>query len=103
MAEYDISLSNNLKVNYSPDTKTEILQNVAMIFSSVANTCPMARDFAWNGSVLDRPVNLIQPLFTAQMVSALKKYEPRATLANLVPIVDKEGTTSWTAKVKINE
>lgn len=103
MADYDVPLSKNLIIDYSAAGATAILQNVAMIFSSVANTCPMDREFAWDGSVLDRPENLVQSLFAALMVSALKKYEPRASLVHLLRTGGTDGTAEWTIRVRINE
>jgi len=103
VAEYDVSLSANLNINFSATDTAEILQNVAMIFSSVANSCPMAREFAWDGKVLDRPQNLVQSIFTATMMTALKNYEPRATLVKLTPFGGDEGVTTWTVRVRINE
>ena len=103
MAEYDVTLSTNLNIDFSATGTAAILQNVAMIFSSVAKSCPMAREFAWDGSVLDRPVNLVQSIFTATMVAALKKYESRATLTRLTPVGGTDGVTTWTVRVSINE
>ena len=103
MAEYDVTLSTNLNIDFSATGKTEILQNVAMIFSSVANSCAMDREFAWDGSVLDRPVNLIQSIFTATMMTALKTYEPRASLVKLTPSGGTDGVTIWTVRVRIED
>ncbi|MBU2701694.1 phage baseplate assembly protein W [Sporomusaceae bacterium BoRhaA] len=103
MAEYNIELSTNLNIDFSATGDAEILQNVAMIFSSVANSCPMNRKFAWDGSVLDRPVNLIQSIFAATMVTALRTYEPRASLVKLTPSGGTDGTTIWTVRVRIED
>lgn len=103
MAEYDVTLSANLNIDFSATGTAAILQNVAMIFSSVAKSCPMDRKFAWDGSVLDRPANLVQSIFTATMVAALKKYESRATLTKLTPFGGANGVTTWTVRVSINE
>ena len=103
MAEYDVPLSTNLNINFSATGTAEVLQNVAMIFSSVANSCPMDREFAWDGKALDKPQNLVQPIFAATMMTALKTYEPRATLVKLTPIGGHDGVTTWTVRVSINE
>ena len=104
MAEYDVTMSANLNIDFSATGTAAILQNVAMIFSSVAKSCPMDRQFAWNGSVLDRPSNMVQSIFAATMVSALKKYEPRAILTKLTPVDGgTDGMTTWTVRVNINE
>jgi len=103
VAEYELSLSPNLTIDFSANGDAEILQNVAMIFASVANSCPMARNFAWDGSVLDRPQNLVQSVFAAVIMSALAEYEPRASLVQLLPTAVDDGTTIWKVKVKTNE
>jgi len=103
VAEYDVPLSTNLNIDFSATGSAEILQNVAMIFASVANSCPMNREFAWDGSVLDRPINLVQSIFATTMLTALKTYEPRASLVKLTPFGGMDGVTTWTVRVRINE
>lgn len=103
MAEYDVPLSTNLNIDFSATGNNEILQNVAMIFSSVVSSCPMDREFAWDGTVLDRPINLVQSIFTAAMVTALKTYEPRASLVKLTPSGGENGITTWTVRVRIED
>lgn len=103
MAEYDVPLSTNLNINFLATGTAEVLQNVAMIFSSVAGSSPMDREFAWDGSVLDKPLNLVQSIFAATMMTALKTYEPRATLVKLTPSGGDDGVTTWTVRVSINE
>ena len=103
MAEYDLMLSPNLTIDFFATGDAAILQNVAMVFASVAKSCPMARNFAWDGSVLDRPQNLVQSVFAAAIMSALAKYEPRANLVQLAPTTVDDGTMTWKVRVKINE
>jgi phage baseplate assembly protein W len=81
--EFDIDVDGTLKIDFGATSNQEILQNVAMILNSVVYSCPMDRSFAWDASLLDRPINLVPSLLSARLIAAVNKYEPRATITKV--------------------
>lgn len=72
------------KINWRPESvKTEIIQNISMILASVQYSCPMDRDFALNGTVIDRPINLVPGILKARIIAAIRKYEPRVKVKSV--------------------
>lgn len=85
MGEYTVSLESGggVSVNFGATGVQEILQNVAMIISSVTYSCPMDREFALDATMLDRPLPVAQTILRSRIVAAVKKYEPRATITKV--------------------
>jgi phage baseplate assembly protein W len=81
--EFDINVDGILKINFGATGNQEILQNVAMILNSVVYSCPMDRLFAWDGSLLDRPINIVPSLLSSRLISAVNQYEPRAFITKV--------------------
>ena len=61
----------------------EIAQNVLMIITTQKFTVPMDRAFGINATMLDAPINASQAKITAEIVSAVKEFEPRARVTNV--------------------
>jgi hypothetical protein len=62
----------------------EIAQNVKTILSTVKGTVPLDRDFGLDPAFIDAPVRAARALFAAQVVQAIKKYEPRVEVVKLI-------------------
>lgn len=82
-SEFEVTIDNSLQINFGATGQTEILQNVAMIINSVVYSCPMDRAFAWDASLLDRPIHLVPSLLISRLIAAINKYEPRASVAGV--------------------
>lgn len=74
--DYEVT-SEVLRVDFSATGVNEIIQNVRMILATLQFSCPMDREFAWTPS-LDAPINVAKVKMAAQIVEAIRKYEPRA-------------------------
>ena len=84
------------------DTITSILQNVAIILSTVKGTCPLYRQFGIAGEFVDKPIPVAQVLMQSDIKEAIETYEPRVEVigiefrgsasepGKLVPIVTVE-------------
>ncbi len=80
--EYDVT-AGQMSIDFGATGDKEILQNVANILSSVIHSCPMHREFAFDASVLDKPMNLVQTLIKSRIFSSIKKFEPRAQVTKV--------------------
>jgi len=97
---YEINSSSGLEINFSATGDEEILQNVAMILASVVYSCPMDRGFAWDGSLLDRPINVVKALLASRLITAITTYEPRVEVTS-INIDGSEGVLNPSVKVRI--
>ena len=61
----------------------EILQNVAMIISTLKNTAPLYRDFGISATFLDKPGVAAEALLIAEIFDAVEMYEPRAEIISV--------------------
>ncbi|MDT8901823.1 hypothetical protein [Anaeroselena agilis] len=104
MAEtYEVSFDSELKVDFGATGTAEILQNVAMILASTMYSCPMARAFAWDGGLLDRPINVVKSLLAARLITAITTYEPRVEVLSVSYDGSLNGTLKPMVKVRIKE
>lgn len=90
------------KINFGATGKNEVIQNVRMIVATTMFSCPMFRDFAIDPSIVDAPLNIAQAKLTAQIVTAIKRYEPRAKVLQVSYEGDAiEGSLRPIVKVEI--
>lgn len=68
-------------INLAPATELEeIIQNVRTVLTTLKKSVPMDREFGINGEVVDSPIAVAQAKLTAEIVTAVNKYEPRASV-----------------------
>lgn len=61
----------------------EIAQNILMIITTQKMTAPLDRGFGINAGMLDEPISASQAKIAAEIVAAVKEYEPRAQITNV--------------------
>lgn len=71
------------KINFSPDTLTEILQNVRTILSTPKYSVPLDRDFGIDVTMLDEPMPVAQARLTAEIIAAVQQWEPRVQVTKV--------------------
>lgn len=99
--DYLIELSRN--VNFSPQTTVEeVLQNVRTILTTIKGSVPLDRDFGIDGSYVDAPMPVAKAKLASEIMSAVQKYEPRATITSIDFTGEIEGTLKPRIEVKIN-
>ena len=82
----------------------EILQNVAFIMATAMMSCPLDREFGWDMTVIDTPINIAKARITANLTAAINKFEPRAIIESIEVTGDGLiGSLEPKVKVKINE
>jgi len=102
--DYDVSFTSGFTIDFSATGDAEVLQNVAMSISSVMYSCPMARAFAWDGSLLDRPMNIVTNLLASRLFNAITTFESRAEVVSVTFTGDDDGLSGLlkpTVKVRI--
>lgn len=72
-------------IEFSPDTELkEILQNVRCILTTARYSVPLDRGFGIDGQIVDAPMDYAQARLTAEIIDAVKKYEPRARVTRVI-------------------
>lgn len=56
----------------------QVLQNVRMIVTTVIGSVPLDRDFGIDATFVDMPINIAPSKLTAEIIGAIRRYEPRA-------------------------
>lgn len=81
---YDVLAINTGGINFAPATEAEeILQNVRTIISTPKFSVPLDREFGIDCSVLDRPMPVAQAQLASDIITAIKEYEPRASVSGI--------------------
>jgi phage baseplate assembly protein W len=81
---YTITANARAKIDLAPETLVEeVLQNTAMILSTIKTTAPLHRDFGLSARFLDRPTPAAEALLIAEVFDAIEEYEPRAEILNV--------------------
>lgn len=71
-------------IDFMPKTeREEILQNVATILATVRYSVPYDRNFGINPEYLDDPMPITQARATADIIAAIRKYEPRCNIESV--------------------
>lgn len=69
------------RIDIIPQTETfEIVQNVRTIILTQKYSVPLDREFGLDTRVLDMPLPVAQARLTAEIATAISRFEPRAKL-----------------------
>ena len=71
-------------IDFAPASEAaEILQNLRTIITTTRYSVPLDRDFGINAEMLDAPINVAQARLQSEMITAIKKYEPRVEITSI--------------------
>lgn len=91
-------------IDFAPvDTYTEILQNVRTILATVKFSVPLDRDFGIDASIVDMPMPVAKAKLASEIVTALKRYEPRVSVTNISWSGTDDGILKPKVQVRIND
>lgn len=76
--------ANKSEYKIFPDNELEeIAQNIQMILDTPKFSVPLFRQFGLPAELLDAPIDSAQTKLTAEIVSAVKEFEPRAKVTQV--------------------
>ena len=102
MKEYDLIINSYGNIKFFPDTLAEeVLQNVFTILTTQKFSVPLDREFGLSVSMLDAPVNKSQNALKAEIVQAVRIFEPRARITKIDFDTDLDGRLFTRLKVAI--
>ena len=80
------------KINFRPATVLEeIFQNVHTIIGTTKFSVPLLRDFGLKSTFIDKPMNMLHPLYVAEIIESVEKYEPRVMVEEVKVSADIDG------------
>ena len=83
---------NAAEINFRPaSVLEEIYQNINTIISTYKFTVPLNRGFGLDASFIDSPMSVIHPIYVAEIIETVEKYESRVIVEEVQMKVNLEG------------
>ncbi|RII32857.1 hypothetical protein D2A34_21930 [Clostridium chromiireducens] len=100
--EYIIDTSNGVNLNWSAKGKDRIAQNVLNLISTFKYEVAYNREKGISPAILDKPVNIMQAAYIAEVYRVVQKDEPRAVVKSVSLLgVDEEGDAKFKVVIDI--
>ena len=82
---------------------SSVLQNIAVLLSTIKGTVPQYRDFGLTATFLDKPMPIAKMMMIAEVREAIEKWEPRARYVSIdfSEDITRPGTLWPAVKVEI--
>lgn len=92
------------QISFAPEsTVEEVLQNVKTLLGTTKFSVPLDRELGLKTSLIDRPTPQAQALISADIVQAIRRWEPRARIEKVTFTGDKEGHLVPKVQVRIED
>ena len=72
----------NIRFN-DMDPVSSVLQNIAVLLSTIKGTVPQYRDFGLTATFLDKPMPIAKMMMIAEVREAIEKWVPRARYVSI--------------------
>ena len=91
-------------IDFAPASEyAEILQNVRTILATPVYSVPLDRSFGVNADFVDMPVPVAKAKIGQEIVTAIRKYEPRVSVTKITWEADQDGILKPKVQVRIND
>lgn len=91
-------------IDFAPaDVVTEVIQNVRTICTTMKYSVPLDRRFGLNAVMLDAPIPKAMAALQAEIIAAIRKYEPRAHVTRVTFDGDMDGKLIPKVRCRIDE
>lgn len=102
--ELEISTSETNSINFAPSNiYEEVAQNVKYICATRKFSVPMDRNFGVDADFLDFPTPKAMASIQAEMIRAIRKYEPRCKVKKISFESDIDGKLTAKVRIEVNE
>lgn len=92
------------EVDFAPGSEyAEILQNVRTILATPVYSVPLDRAFGINAEFVDMPLPVAKAQIGQEIVTAIRKYEPRVSVTKIDWEADIDGMLKPKVQVMIND
>lgn len=91
-------------IDFAPASEyVEILQNIRTILATPVYSVPLDRSLGVNAEFVDMPLPIAQAKIGQEIVTAIRKYEPRVTVTRITWEADQDGILKPKVQVIIND
>lgn len=84
-------------INWSPTAVEEVVQNVETLLATAPGTVPFARAMGTPQDVIDQPESAAGARLQADVIRAVRTYEPRVAIKSVALSADSDGKLVATA------
>lgn len=91
-----------MPIIWDPTPGEEVAQRVRTLLKTAPGTVPLARAMGTPQDVVDSPASLAGARLRADVLAALKTYEPRVKVARLPLTTDPDGRLAVTVEIEPN-
>ena len=99
----DYEITEETYIDFEPATEEEeILQNVRTICKTPKNSVPLDREFGVDVDFLDTPTPSAMAQIQREIITAIRKYEPRAKIDRVEFVNDENGKLSVEVSVSLD-
>lgn len=88
-------------INWSPTLAEELLQNVATLLATSPGTVPLSRTLGTPQEVVDLPQSAAGARLQADVIKAVRTYEPRAAIKSVTLSASADGKLSALATLGV--
>lgn len=81
----------NLKFVFDSDELEDIVKCLSTLYTTVAGTAPMDRNFGIDNTFLDMPINVAENLYALEVTEKTEIYEPRVNVVDVDFISENDG------------
>ena len=100
--ELDILTNEQNKINFAPkNIFEEIIQNVRTICKTVKYSVPLDREFGIDANFLDKPIPKARAMLQAEIISAIREYEPRCKVKKISINENLDGELNMKLRIEI--
>lgn len=101
---YDVLAMPVQGIDFAPASEAaEILQNIRTIITTTKYGVPLDRDFGVDADMLDLPINVAQAKLQSEMITAIKKHEPRVEITSISFTGTDDGVLIPKVQVRIKD
>jgi hypothetical protein len=87
-------------INWSPTPGQEVVQNVETLIATDVGTVPLARAMGTPQDVVDQPQSTAGARLQADIIKAVRKYEPRAAIKSVTLEANADGKLDVTVDLE---
>ncbi|MBQ3645105.1 MAG: GPW/gp25 family protein [Synergistaceae bacterium] len=100
--ELDILTNEQDKINFAPkNIFEEIIQNIRTICKTVKYSVPLDRGFGVDAIFLDKPTPKACAMLQAEIISAIREYEPRCKVKKVTIEENLDGKLNIKLRIEI--
>jgi phage baseplate assembly protein W len=89
-----------MSINWAPTTAEEVVQNVRTLLVTAPGSVPLSRALGTPQDVVDLPESAVGARLQADVIRAVRTYEPRAKVTSVTLVIAGDGKLAATVALE---